>query len=333
MHFTKNVVTTDPIVATAADIIAAAGHRLTVAPDNSENTLRELIPDADALIVRSKLSDDALDGARLLRGIVRHGVGLDFIPMGRATELSIPVANVPGGNAQSVAEYVFAAMLALARRLQVADTTLREEGWGTARGIAGPAIELQGKRLGIVGLGSVGRRVAEIGAVGFRMAILAAQRNSTEMPEFVRVVSPEELFAQSDFVVLSCPLTPETEGMVGSALLSRMKASAFLINAARGRLIDDHALVSALREKRIAGAAVDVYSTQPLAKDHPFRDEPNLLLTPHIAGLTADSMERIGRVACEDIVRILRGEQPLNFVNPEIWAAAQARWQMLDTVS
>jgi D-3-phosphoglycerate dehydrogenase len=324
------VLTTDPIVTPAEAIIAAAGHRLVVAPDNSAAALRRLIPEADALIVRTKLADNALDGAARLRAIVRHGVGLDFIPMRRATELAIPVANVPGGNSQSVAEYVFAAILDLARQVRAADTALRNGDWGMARSIAEPSIELQGKCLGIVGLGNVGRRIAQIGAAGFGMKVVGAQHRSEAMPPPVQDVPPEQLFAQSDIVVLSCPLTPQTQGMVGTALLGRMKPTAYLINAARGQLIDDAALVSALREHRIGGAALDVFSTQPLPKDHAFRTAPNLILTPHLASLTTDSMERIGRVTSEEIVRMLDGERPLNFANAEIWAAAQSRWQQLD---
>lgn len=331
MALAKTVVATDPILSSAAEIIAAAGHRLVVATESGA-MLKRLIALADALIVRSKLPDEALDGAVSLRGIVRHGVGLDFIPMHRAAELAIPVANVPGGNAQSVAEYVFAAIFDLARHLRVADTELRSKSWVDARAVADRAIELNGKRLGIVGLGNIGRRVAEIGALAFGMRVVGTQRRPSGLPQFVQLLPVDELFAQSDFVVLSCPLTPETKSMVGATLLGRMKPTAYLINAARGQLIDDAALVSALREFRIAGAALDVFSIQPLPQDHPFRSLPNLLLTPHLAGLTADSMERIGRIACEDIVRMLRGEAPFNFANPEIWQTAQARWRLLDTM-
>lgn len=330
MSRTGIVLATDPIDPRAAALLASAGYRLVVAPGNSMDAVKRLIRDADALIVRSKLPDDALDGAVRLRGIVRHGVGLDFIPMRRAAELAIPVANVPGGNSQSVAEYVFAAILDLTRHLRLADAAIRSDGWWRARAIAERAIELSGKCLGVVGLGNVGRRVAGIGAAGFGMQVIGAERRPEAIPEFVRAVGLEELFAVGDFVVLCCPLTPQTERMVGAALLGRMKKTALLINAARGQLIDDAALVSALREQRVAGAALDVFTQQPLADDHPFRATPNLLLTPHLASLTADSMERIGRSSCEEVVRLLRGERPLNLANPEVWTAAQTRWRMLD---
>jgi D-3-phosphoglycerate dehydrogenase len=324
------ILTTDPLHARAISILAVAGCRLVVAPDNSMAAVKRLIPAADALIVRSKLPDDALENAPQLRGIVRHGVGLDFIPMRRATELGIPVANVPGGNSQSVAEYVFAAIFDLTRRLYLADSAIRKDTWWKARAIAEQSFERSGKCLGVVGLGNVGRRVAEIAAMGFGMTVVGTERRPEAMPDFVRAVSLEELFGVTDFVVLCCPLTPQTEKMVGAALLGRMKTTAYLINAARGQLIDDTAFISALREQRIAGAALDVFSEQPLPHDHPFRELPNVLLTPHLASLTIDSMERIGRISCEEIVRMLGGERPLNLANPDIWLAAQARWRTLD---
>jgi D-3-phosphoglycerate dehydrogenase / 2-oxoglutarate reductase len=326
----KIVLATDPIHAAAADLIAAAGYQLVVPPDNSAAALKRSIPQADALIVRSKLPDDALETAACLRGIVRHGVGLDFIPMHRAAELAIPVANVPGGNSQSVAEYVFGVILDLTRHLRLADAAVRAEGWQKARAAAGQSLELNGKCLGVVGLGNVGRRVAAIGAAGFGMEVVGTDPHPETIPHFVRALAIEDLFAVSDFVVLSCPLTPQTEKMVGAALLGRMKRTAYLINSARGQLIDEAALVSALRQEQIAGAALDVFAVQPLPHNHPFCSLPNVLLTPHVAGLTADSMARIGRISCEEVLRLLRGERPLNLANPEIWTAAQARWQRLD---
>jgi D-3-phosphoglycerate dehydrogenase len=163
------------------------------------------------------------------------------------------------------------------------------------------------------------------------MQVVGYQRRREAIPDFVRAADLEELFAASDFVVLCCPLTPETERMVGQALLRLMKPTAFLINAARGQLIDEAAFIETLRERKIAGAALDVFSVQPLAADHPYRSLPNVLLTPHLASLTTDSMKRLGRISCEEVLRMIRGERPLNLANPEIWEAAQARWHALDT--
>jgi D-3-phosphoglycerate dehydrogenase len=325
------VVATDPLYDGAASLLAAANARLVVPPDNAPATVQRFLANADALIVRTKMPDSVLADAPRLRGIVRHGVGLDFIPMRRAAELGIPVANVPGANSLSVAEYVFAAIFDLARQLHVADFALREQGWAPARALADSAVELNGKYIGIVGLGNIGCEVARIAAQGFRMQVVGYQRRREAIPDFVRAADLEELFAASDFVVLCCPLTPETERMVGQALLRLMKPTAFLINAARGQLIDEAAFIETLRERKIAGAALDVFSVQPLAADHPYRSLPNVLLTPHLASLTTDSMKRLGRISCEEVLRMIRGERPLNLANPEIWEAAQARWHALNT--
>jgi D-3-phosphoglycerate dehydrogenase len=324
------VLATDPIHKAGADIIAEAGHRLVVAPGNAMDAAKRLIPQVDALIARSKLSDDILETAGKLRGVVRHGVGLDFIPMVRAAELAIPVANVPGANSQSVAEYVFAAIFDLTRKVRQADIILRSEGWPKARANSDSAIELFGKVLGVVGLGQIGRRVAEIGASGFGMKVVGTQRRPEVTPSFIRAVSISDLFAVSDIVVLCCPLTPQTEGMVGAELIGVMKKSAYLINPARGQLIVEEALTTAMRQGGIAGAAMDVFNQQPLPQAHPYRSLPNVLLTPHLASLTADSMEKIGRISCEEAVRMLRGERPMNLANPDVWPRAQARWKELD---
>ncbi len=331
MKVSRTVVATDPLYSGAATILSEAGARLVVAPDNAVATVQRLLTDADALIVRTKMPDAVLAHAPRLRGIVRHGVGLDFIPMRRAAELAIPVANVPGANSRSVAEYVFAALFALVRKVQSADRLIREEGWTPARAVSKHAVELSGKCMGIVGLGNIGRDVARIAAHGFGMQVVGSQRRRDTIPEFVHPLDLAELFAVSDVVVLCCPLTEETDRMVGHPLIGAMKSTAYLINPARGQLIDEAALFAAMRDRRIAGAALDVFSEQPLVADHPFRSLPNMLLTPHLASLTADSLERIGRISCEEAARMLRGERPLNLANSEIWEAAQRRWDRLNS--
>lgn len=292
--------------------------------------LPKSIGDADALIIRSKTGADAIANAPRLRAMVRHGVGLDFVPMEAAAARAIPVANVPGANAQAVAEYAFAAIFSLTRHVREANDVLRKDGWTRARGLSAGAVELAGKILGIVGVGTIGTKIAQIGASGFGMNVIGHRRNLDALPAFVQGASIEDIFARSDFVVLSCALTPQTEGMVTAALLSRMKPSAFLINVARGQLIDDVALATALRGGIIGGAALDVFSQQPMTDDHPFRQLDNVLLTPHLASLTRESMELTSRIACEELLRIFRGERPHNLANPEVWDAARTRAMALD---
>jgi D-3-phosphoglycerate dehydrogenase / 2-oxoglutarate reductase len=313
------VLATNPIDPAGAAILRAHA-RLIVAPDTAPATLNGMAREADGIIVRTPLPPDIVDHAPGLRGIVRHGAGLDMVPVAAATARRIPVANVPGANAQAVAEYCFAATFELMRRLALADRTLRTSGWGTARSLSDSALELGGRTLGVVGVGNIGRRVAQIGRAGFGMRVLGTARRPETLPADVVPAAIEELFAQSDIIVLSCPLTDQTRGLIGPDLLRLAKATAVLVNVSRGAVIDDQALADALLDGRLGGAALDVFAVQPLPQDHAFFGLKNVLLTPHLAGLTKESMTLMSTVSAEEMVRILSGARPLNLVNPEIYA-------------
>jgi D-3-phosphoglycerate dehydrogenase len=292
---------------------------LVVAPDPSAATLYRMVGDADALVVRTQLPADLLDRPHRLLGIVRHGTGLDLIPVEAATAQGIPVANVPGVNAETVAEYCIGAFLTLARRMHRMDRELREIGWNESRKHADFAIELFGRTLGVVGVGDIGRRVAEIGHSAFSMRILGYQRRLDALPGFVEPVDIDRLLRDSDFISLNCPLTPETRHLVNERRLRSMKPTAFLVNAARGPVIEEAALVRALEESWIGGAAIDVYDEQPLRRDHPFLRLRNVVLTPHAAGLTREASDRMSVGAAEQVLQLLAGERPKHLVNPEIW--------------
>ncbi len=293
---------------------------IVVGPDTSDDTLRRLTRDADAVIVRAKLPDDVFEGAERVRGVVRHGVGLDFIPVAAATARGIPVANLPGSNTQTVAEYVFSALFHLRRPLARIDARLRADGWNPARALGDGTSEIAGSTLGIIGLGAIGQRVAAIAQAGFGMRVIGASRSGAA-GEGVEVGALETLFAQSDAVVIASPLTPQTKGLVDGRLLARMKPSAVLINPARGPIVDTDALLTALKAGWIAGAATDVYDTHPVPPDSALFDLPNLLMTPHLAGITATSMRAMSIGAAEEVLRILKGEAPKNLVNPDYRAA------------
>ncbi|WP_375463930.1 NAD(P)-dependent oxidoreductase [uncultured Methylobacterium sp.] len=314
------VLLTNPIHPDAEAMLAAYVQPLT-APDPSAVTLRALIAEAEGLVVRVKLPDDLLDHAPRLRGIVRHGVGLDMIPVAAATARGIPVANLPGSNTQAVAEYVFAALLHLRRRLGRLDGTLRTDGWGAARALADDLSEIGGCTLGVFGLGEIGGRVARIAHHGFGMRVLGTSRSGSTLDGLVTAVDGGTLFAQSDAVVIACPLTDSTRGLIDAALIGRMRPGAVLVNVARGPVVDTAALAVALRAGAIAGAALDVFDVQPLLPDDPLRACPNLLLTPHVAGITRTSLRAMSVGAVEEMLRILRGERPKNLVNPEILSA------------
>jgi D-3-phosphoglycerate dehydrogenase / 2-oxoglutarate reductase len=318
------VVMTNPIHPEAEALLRPRA-RLITAPDTRAETLRALAAEATGLIVRAQLPDDILDHAPRLRGIVRHGVGLDFVPIPAATARGIPVANLPGSNTQAVAEHVFAALFHLRRKLASLDATLRDRGWIAAKPLANDLDEIGGSTLGILGTGEIGRRVAGIAKAGFGMRVLGHSRSNRSLDGLIEPVDRETLFSESDAVVVACPLNDATRGLVDARLIGRMRGRAVLINVARGPIVEAAALAEALMAGRIAGAALDVFEIQPLPGDHPLLACPNLLLTPHVAGTSATSLRVMGRGAAEEMLRILAGAPPRNLVNPEALANLSRR--------
>ena len=312
------VLLTNPIDPVGMKILAAVAD-VAIAPDSGAATLKEMVSGTDLLLVRAFLPPDIFDQPNRLRGVVRHGVGLDMIPMESATSHGIPVANVPGSNAQAVAEHAIAGMLLVARQIHAMDRDIRAIDWPTARKHADASTELFGRTLGVVGMGNVGARVAEIGFAGFRMRVLGTPTRSRALPSFVESADVDRIFKESDFIVLACPLTPETRHLVDAARLAHMKRDAAIVNVARGPVIEEAALVEALRSRRIRGAVLDVFDKQPLAPDHPFLALDNVILTPHAAGITDDSMKRMSQGAAEEAVRLLAFERPRNLCNPQVW--------------
>jgi D-3-phosphoglycerate dehydrogenase len=303
------------------EAILAPHVRLITAPDAQPDTLRKWAKEADGIIVRAKLPDDIVDHAPGLKAMVRHGVGLDFIPVAAATARGVAVANLPGCNTNAVAEYVMSALMHLRRPLQKLDTQLRGEGWGAARATADGLTELNASTLGILGVGTIGRRIAVIARDGFGMKLLGTSRRKGSLPAGIEEVSLENLFTRSDAIVVCCALTDETRGMVNRELLARMRPHAVLVNVSRGAVIETVSIIDALRSKKIGGAALDVFDVQPLPPDDALFDCPNLLLTPHTAGITATSSRAMAVGSAEEMLRILRGEAPLNLVNPAYKAA------------
>ncbi|MER8590906.1 hydroxyacid dehydrogenase [Mesorhizobium sp. M1182] len=301
----------------AASMLTGAGE-LVVASALDAATLAAEARNADVIIVRAPLPAALFEGAKKLRAAIRHGAGLDMVPMEAANAAGVLVANVPGVNARSVAEYVMFAALALLRRFRVLDRDLRAKGWLAGREHTVVASELAGKTIGIVGLGAIGQAVGHIAAHGFDLNVVATTRSMRPAPDRVGFLSIDALIEQSDIIVLCCPLTPETRGLISRERIERMKPDGLLINVSRGPVIDDDALIEALQKGRIGGAALDVFATQPLPPNHPYFGFDNVIVTPHMAGITEQSMMRMGVGAAGEALLVLANRLPVNLRNPEV---------------
>ena len=313
------VLLTDPIDASGEELLRARGAEVVRAPEGSSATVKRLAAEADGIIIRSKLPDDIFEAAPRVRAVTIHGTGIDLVPLASANARGVLVANLPGSNAQSVAEYCVLAMLMLARNIAAINAAMHTRPWDEARRLAAPAREITGLTVGVVGVGEIGRRVAQICARGFGMRVLGNQRRLDRLPPEAQGAHLDELVAQSDFIVIACPLNPQTHHLFDAARLGAMKSSAWLINVGRGPVIDEQALVAALRERRIAGAMLDVYEHYRIEAGHPLLALDNVLLTPHLAGSTRESRARASVRAADETLRMLAGEKPRNLVNPEAW--------------
>ncbi|MGZ2385170.1 hydroxyacid dehydrogenase [Rhizobium leguminosarum] len=311
------IFSTHPLHPAARSMLEAAGDlRVASAPD-PETLLREG-RGAGILVIRAPIPPAFFEDAPALRAAIRHGAGLDMVPMDAATRAGVLVANVPGANASTVAEHVFLVTLALLRRFRLMDRELRQSGWAAGRAQSDAAVDLAGRTMGIVGMGNVGKAIFQIAKFGFGLDVVATSRSPESVPDGVRFLTIDELVATADIVVLCCPLTPETTGLLNAGRIARMKPAAILVNVSRGPVIDDAALIEALRDGRIGGAALDVFATQPLALDHPYFGFDNVIVTPHLAGLTEESMMRMGTGAASEALRVINGDLPVNLRNPKV---------------
>ena len=289
----------------------------------SAEAMDKALKEASAVIVRIKdFSRDMIQTAANLEIIAKHGVGYDNIDVAAATERNIPVTITPESNSDSVADHTIAMMLSLSRNLLRADVDLKEGRFARREHYTG--LELGGKTVGIIGLGRVGSRVAKRCAMGFGMKVLAydpfisgeyAKRFGAELlGELV------PLLTTSDYVTIHAPLTPLTENMIGEKELRMMKTDAFIINTARGGIVDEAALYQALTQNRIRGAGLDVFLKEPPTPDgNPLLDLDTVLVTPHVAGGTKEAAIKTATIAAEEIVRVLSGRRPKFPVNPEIY--------------
>lgn len=294
------------------DYLREKGYTIKMGRGLDEETIMEDVAGCDALLARNEhITRRVMEAGKQLKVISKHGVGLDKIDLDAARELNIWVTNGPLSNTVAVAEHTMMLILACAKKLVYFDNAVRSGDYDIRNRVKG--MDLEGKTLGLLGLGKIGNLVAKKAIHGFGMQVigydpyLPAERREAEIAYFDTM---EEIFERADVVSVHMPSTPQTRGCIGRALLGRMKPTAYLINAARGDLIREEDLVEALQAGRIAGAGLDVYSEEPLRQDHPLFQLTNVTLTPHNAALTLETTDRMGLHAAVGIDEVLSGCAP-----------------------
>jgi D-3-phosphoglycerate dehydrogenase / 2-oxoglutarate reductase len=257
-----------------------------------------------------------------------NGAGYDPVDVEACTAAGVLVVNQSGGNANSVAEHALGMLLTLSKRILEGDRALRRGPDVNRNALIGT--EAQGKTIGIVGIGHVGRRVAELcsGLFGMRVLAYDPYLSGTEVAaRGAEKVELDELLRRSDYVSVSCPLTRDNRGMIGAREFALMQPHAYFITTARGFIHDEGALLEALRNKRIAGAGLDVWAREPPPPDHPLLQFDNVLASPHTAGVTREARANMGRIAAEQILRALDGKRPPRIINPEVWPRYVERFE------
>ena len=290
----------------------------------SEKELIETLNREKAKVVVSEyfpITARLMDSVPSLRGVVVYGVGYDHIDIETASERGIYVANARGANAESVAEHVFTMILALSRKIFQTHSFVKEGKWRKREESSLPKSltpsDLKGKTIGIIGFGAIGSRVGAIAkCFGMRVLVYDPYVPVEKVKNAgAEQVSLETLMKSSDYVTLHCVLSDETRGMIGERELKLMKPTAYLINASRGGVIVEEALIRALRENWIAGAGLDVFAEEPLKPDNPLLRMDNVILSPHIAGGSREALDNVSLTVCEEALRIIRDEVPVNLVN------------------
>lgn len=290
------------------------------ASDISTSTLRREIKGINGVIVRTApFPGEIIQAADRLEVIGRHGVGVDNIDIKTASKYSIPVVYTPGVTDIPVAEHALGFMVTLAKRYLITDRALREGKFKIREEFS--AVDLNEKTLGIIGVGRIGSTIAQKCKAAFNMKVLAydpyLSPDKAKQMGIILTGSLTELLEKSDFVTIHTPLTRETENLIGKEELGQMKKSAFLINTARGGIVNEKALFQALKEKWIAGAALDVFLEEPPPFDHPLFGLENIVLSPHMASLTRECVVTMARVVAQGVLDVLGGKRPQYIVNPD----------------
>ncbi|MEJ8853200.1 hydroxyacid dehydrogenase [Variovorax robiniae] len=286
---------------------AGAGIEFMAEPiDEASLSSRLAQGDVDAVILRGSkpFTADVLAAAKGLKVIAKNGAGVDSVDLGEAARRGITVAVAPGGNADAVAEHAVALMLALVRDLHRLDRKLKGGGW---EGTSWLGRDFRGSVVGIVGYGSIGRSTARLAsALGAHVVVMSGTRR--EADGFEIEADLDKLLPRVDILSLHCPLTAQTRGLIGARELALMKPGALVVNTARGPIVDEAALVAALRSGYLGGAGLDTFEVEPLGADNPLLGLDNVILTPHVAGVTRQAALRVATMTARNVVNALAGE-------------------------
>lgn len=300
------VLITEKINPIGIEVIKNAGHEVIQMETLEESELKEKIKDVDAALVRIlPITREIMESAKNLKILSKHGVGVDNFDIEAAKEFGIALTTTPDANGRSVAEHAFALMMSLAKNVVPVSEEYKRIGFAAKNYKEG--VEVTGKTLGIIGCGKIGRRIAKMAHNGFDMRVLVYDPYITEVPEGCELVSEKErVLSESDFISLHCYLSDETFHFIGKKELSLMKPTAYLINCARGPVVDEPALIDALLNEKLAGAGLDVTEAEPLDPESPLFKLPNVIVTPHYAPTTREAATAVSRIAGENIVNFFR---------------------------
>ena len=297
-----------------------------VTREEDQGVLAEMAKDAEVIITGAPVSAEIFKSAEKLKMIQTTSVGYDRIDVESAATNGVVICNVAEANANSVAELVFGLALDVARRVSAHDRYMRDGNWG--RYHIERQVEIRGGTLGIIGLGAIGSRVAQIGRNAFKMRMLAC--DPYIIPERAeqfggKLVDIETLLTESDVVTLHTPLNEETRHLIGERELSLMKPTAILINTSRGPVVDESALIKALKQEKISGAGLDVFEVEPLPKESPLRSLDNVVMTPHI-GSTPGALAHMLVVAIDNVLRVVDGKEPFRIKTPDTYYTS-GKWK------
>lgn len=319
----KRVLLPQPIEKEAMDLLQKEGIETVLSPSPKPDVVSTLMKGIQGVILRTgiTMTRELMSHADDLWVISRTGAGVDNVDIPAATEMGILVTRVPGANTRTVAEHALALILALAKRIPLMDREVRQGNFAIR--YKGLPRDLTGKTLGLLGLGKIGSELARMCRQSFDMRVLAYDpylplEAKASFVGWVEFVEMKRLFRHSDVISLHIPLSPTTLKLVGVRELGWMKPDAFLVNTSRGGVVDEEALVQCLKENRIAGAGLDVFAQEPPEAENPLKELDNVILTPHVGGLTLECGIRISLEATKAVLDVFRGRKPEGLVNPEV---------------